>query len=76
MKATISINSKKPMVLIPLEDYEGILETIDILSENPNILNELKIEKNEYNKGNFTVFSKNNIKERKSNSKVIKKVKK
>ena len=56
MKATININSSKPLVLIPLEDYEGMLETIDILSGNSNILNELKKEKKEFEKGNYIIY--------------------
>ena len=32
---------------MPLEDYEGMIETIEILSENPNIAKELKKEKKE-----------------------------
>ena len=76
MKTTVKLESKKPFVVISLEDYEGILETIDILTGNPNILNELKKEKNEYNKGNFIIYSKDNNKGRKSRSKAIKKEKK
>jgi hypothetical protein len=53
MKTTININSKKPMVLLPLEDYEGMIETIEILSANANITEELKNEKKEFLKGNY-----------------------
>lgn len=57
MKTTLKIESSKPVVIVPLEYYEGLMETIDILSENPKIVEELKKEKEEFLKGNFVLFS-------------------
>lgn len=72
MKTTININSKKPMVLLPLEDYEGMMETIEILSANANISEELSNEKKEFLKGNYKLH-KSTIPARKKKSKSIKK---
>ena len=58
MKHIINIKSEKPLVIVPLEKYEGMLETIEILSGNNNILNELKNEKIEFNKGNYVIHEK------------------
>lgn len=58
MKHIININSEKPLVVVPLEKYEGMLETIEILSSNNNILSDLKIEKKEFNKGNYVIHEK------------------
>ena len=33
---------KKPVVLVNLEEYEGMKETLDILHEDPNIKKKLK----------------------------------
>jgi PHD/YefM family antitoxin component YafN of YafNO toxin-antitoxin module len=62
MKTTININSQKPMVLLPLEDYEALVETIEILTENPKIVNELKKEKENFLKGKFFIYNSNNKK--------------
>ncbi|MBN2542131.1 hypothetical protein JXI42_04635 [bacterium] len=48
---TLNIKSDKPMVIIPLEQYESMMETLEILSENPEILKELKAEKNKIGQG-------------------------
>jgi PHD/YefM family antitoxin component YafN of YafNO toxin-antitoxin module len=41
---TITIKSKKPMVIISLEEYESMKETIQLLTLNPNLPKELKEE--------------------------------
>lgn len=64
MKTTIKIESDKPVVVIPLDDYEGMIETIEILSENPKILGELKKEKKEFLKGNFVIYKRDSEKSR------------
>lgn len=62
MKTTININSQKPMVLLPLEDYEALVETIEILTENPKIVNELKKEKENFLKGKYFIYNSSNKK--------------
>jgi len=57
MKTTLKIESSKPVVIVPLEYYEGLMETIDILGEYPKIAEELKKEKEEFLKGNFVLYS-------------------
>ncbi|MFA5033252.1 MAG: hypothetical protein WC614_09545 [bacterium] len=47
---TITIKSEKPMAIIPLEEYEGLKETIGLLAENPNLIRELKEERKKMNK--------------------------
>ena len=66
MKTTIKIESEKPLVSLPLEDYEGMIETIEILSDNPNIVDELKKEKNEFLKGNYIYYAKKSNKVKKN----------
>ncbi len=51
--STITIKSDKPMVIIPMEEYENMKETIELLSENPSLIRELKEEREEIEKGNF-----------------------
>lgn len=58
MKHIINIKSEKPLVVVPLEKYEGMLETIEILSSNNNILSDLKNEKKEFIKGNYVIHEK------------------
>lgn len=50
---TITIKSEKPMVAIPLEDYESMKETIELLSANPCLADELGKERRKMNKGAF-----------------------
>ena len=40
------------MVIIPMEEYENMKETIELLAENPNLAQELKKERAEIEKGN------------------------
>jgi len=39
---TITIKSQKPMVVIPMDEYESLRETIMLLSANPKLPAELK----------------------------------
>ena len=39
---TITIKSPKPMVVIPMDEYESLRETIMLLSTNPKLPAELK----------------------------------
>ncbi|MBI5788987.1 MAG: hypothetical protein HZA78_09055 [Candidatus Schekmanbacteria bacterium] len=54
---TITISSDKPVVIIPVEEYENMMETIELLAENPNLLQELKEERADIDKGNFITFT-------------------
>jgi len=38
---TLTIKSDKPMVLIPIEEYESLMETVEILS-NPSLVRDIK----------------------------------
>ena len=54
---TITIKSEKPIVAIPLEDYESMKETIELLSANPGLADELRKERGKMKKGHFITFS-------------------
>jgi PHD/YefM family antitoxin component YafN of YafNO toxin-antitoxin module len=47
------IKPGQTLVVIPVEEYEGMKETIEILEENPNILKELKAAEKRHKKGKF-----------------------
>jgi PHD/YefM family antitoxin component YafN of YafNO toxin-antitoxin module len=40
--STITIKTDKPMVLIPIDEYEGLKETIELLAANPKLPEEIK----------------------------------
>ncbi|MCD5383673.1 hypothetical protein LR066_02800 [candidate division WOR-3 bacterium] len=50
---TITVKSDKPMVVIPVDDYENMKETIDLLASNPELLQELKAERSKIEKGDY-----------------------
>ncbi len=54
--STITIKSNKPMVVIPIEEYESMKETMEILQINPNIARELKQEHERIEKGEYIIF--------------------
>jgi len=56
MKTTVKLESKKPFVVISLEDYEGLVETLDILTTNPNIVKELVEADEDIRKGNTVSY--------------------
>jgi PHD/YefM family antitoxin component YafN of YafNO toxin-antitoxin module len=56
MKTTVKLESKKPFVVISLEDYEGLIETLDILSSSPNIVKELAEAEEDIRKGNIVSY--------------------
>ncbi|MCI0450058.1 MAG: hypothetical protein L0Y79_09800 [Chlorobi bacterium] len=66
MKTTIKIESEKPFVVLPLEDYEELIETLEILNDNPNIAEELRKEKEEFLKGNYTFYNSEKTKPHKN----------
>lgn len=53
---TITLKSNKPMVIISLEEYEGMRETIQLLAQNPNLPEELKEERRKIERGDFISF--------------------
>ena len=53
---TITLKSNKPMVIISLEEYEGMKETIQLLAQNPNLPEELKEERRKIERGDFISF--------------------
>lgn len=52
----ITIRSEKPVVLIPIEQYESMRETIALLSANPNLPKELRKKRCEMDKGQVISF--------------------
>ena len=54
---TIKIESDKPVVVIPVSEYESMKETISILSSYPDIIEELKKERNKMNDGDFVDYN-------------------
>jgi PHD/YefM family antitoxin component YafN of YafNO toxin-antitoxin module len=53
---TITIKSKKPMVIISLEEYESMKETIQLLTLNPNLPKELREERKKIERGDYISF--------------------
>jgi PHD/YefM family antitoxin component YafN of YafNO toxin-antitoxin module len=53
---TITIKSNKPMVIISLEEYEGLKESIRLLTQNPNLPKELREEREKIEKGEYISF--------------------
>ncbi len=49
---------KKPVVLVDVEEFEGMKETIEILQEDPDILKKLKKAEVELKKGKTTSWEK------------------
>ena len=50
---TLTIKSKKPLLVIPLEEYESMRETIELLSLNPRLPQELREIRKRMDKGEF-----------------------
>ncbi len=53
---TITIKTKKPMVIISLDEYESMKETIQLLTRNPNLPRELRKERKKMERGDFISF--------------------
>ena len=47
---TLTIESDKPVVVIPVDEYESLLETIDILS-NPELVKDIEQAWKEFREG-------------------------
>lgn len=56
VRRTITIKSNKPIAVISIEEYESMKDTIALLSQNPNLVRELKAEHTKIGKGNFISF--------------------
>lgn len=50
---TLTIKSKKPLLVIPLEEYESMRETIELLSLNPRLPQELREIRRRMDRGEF-----------------------
>ena len=48
---TITIKSDRPMVILPMEEYEGMRETLGLLAHNHNLVQELKEERKRMEQG-------------------------
>jgi PHD/YefM family antitoxin component YafN of YafNO toxin-antitoxin module len=55
-RRTITIKSNKPIAVISIEEYESMKETIELLSQNPNLVRKLKAERRKIGKGDFISF--------------------
>jgi PHD/YefM family antitoxin component YafN of YafNO toxin-antitoxin module len=53
---TITLKSNKPMVIISLEEYEGMKETIQLLAQSPHLPEELKEERKKIERGGCISF--------------------
>ncbi|MFH1336459.1 MAG: hypothetical protein ABII96_08070 [Candidatus Zixiibacteriota bacterium] len=53
---TITIKTKKPMIIISLDEYEGMKETIQLLTNSPNLPRELRKERKKMERGDFISF--------------------
>ena len=47
---TLTIESDKPVVVIPVDEYESLLETIEILS-NPELVKDIEKARKEFREG-------------------------
>jgi PHD/YefM family antitoxin component YafN of YafNO toxin-antitoxin module len=53
---SITIKSDKPVVLIPIGQYESTKETIELLSRHPNLTEELRQERRKIDTGDYISF--------------------
>jgi PHD/YefM family antitoxin component YafN of YafNO toxin-antitoxin module len=53
---TITLKTAKPMVLISVEEYESLRETLELLSQHPNLPEELERIRAEMNQGKSISF--------------------
>jgi len=54
---TIKVKSDKPIVVISIDEYEGMKETIEILSSYQDIASELKAEREKIDSGEFISYT-------------------
>ncbi|MBU1600356.1 hypothetical protein KKG61_09695 [bacterium] len=53
---TVTIKSDKHKAIIPMEEYEGMKETIELLDQNPNLAYELKEERRQMEAGEYISY--------------------
>ena len=53
---TITIKSDKPVVLVPIDEYESMKETIELLSNDPDLPKKLREERKKIEKGEYITF--------------------
>ncbi|MBU1261531.1 hypothetical protein KJ640_01045 [bacterium] len=53
---TVTIKSDKHKVIIPMEEYAGMKETIELLDQNPNLAYELKEERRQMEAGEYISY--------------------
>ncbi|HEC79262.1 MAG TPA: hypothetical protein ENI34_09025 [candidate division WOR-3 bacterium] len=54
---TIKIKSDKPLIVLSVDEYESMKETIELLTHYPDLLKELKEERKQINKGKFITLN-------------------
>jgi PHD/YefM family antitoxin component YafN of YafNO toxin-antitoxin module len=54
---SVTIKGDKPLVVISAEQYESMMETIELLSINPDLAEELKAERRRMDKGEYITLS-------------------
>jgi len=53
----ITIKSNRPLVVIPVDEYESMKETLELLAANPNLLEELEQERRNVAKGDCVTWA-------------------
>jgi PHD/YefM family antitoxin component YafN of YafNO toxin-antitoxin module len=54
---SVTIKSSKPLVVISVEEYENMKETLDLLAQYPELLEELKKEAGRVRRGKYITLS-------------------
>ncbi len=54
---SVTIKGDKPLVVISAEQYERMMETIELLSINPDLADDLKAERRRMDKGEYITLS-------------------
>ncbi len=54
---SITIQSDKPFVVLPVEEFESMKETLELLAANPNLLEELEQERRSIAKGKVVTWT-------------------
>lgn len=54
---SVTIKSNKPLVVISIEEYENMKETLDLLAQYPELLKELKNEARKVKRGKYITLS-------------------
>jgi PHD/YefM family antitoxin component YafN of YafNO toxin-antitoxin module len=54
---SVTIKSNKPLIVISVEEYENMKETLYLLAQYPGLLEELKNEQKKVRSGKYTALS-------------------